>query len=165
MTIPKSLNVYYIYEEAFRDNVNITELEISAPCTEIQPLAFANMKSLKRVVFPETIEFVYRNAFYGCSKLEQIDLHSRAISFGAQCFANCVSLKRINNVQLLNGLKKEDVQILDLKEGVDFKRIPAHMASIGDEAFAGCSGLEELDITGLRVAGQGAFYNLSLIHI
>ena len=159
VTIPKSLNVYYIYEEAFRDNVNITELEISAPCTEIQPLAFANMKSLKRVVFPETIEFVYRNAFYGCSKLEQIDLHSRAISFGAQCFANCVSLKRINNVQLLNGLKKEDVQILDLKEGVDFKRIPAHMASIGDEAFAGCSGLEELDITGLRVAGQGAFYN------
>ena len=163
VTIPKSLNVYYIYEEAFRDNVNIVELEISSPCTEIQPYAFANMKALKRVVLPDTIEFVYRYAFYGCTNLERIDLHSRAISFGASCFAGCESLKYINNIQLLNGLKKDDVQILDLTEGVGFERISPHMTSIGAEAFAECISLTELDITQLRVAGQAAFYHCAAL--
>ena len=159
VAIPKSLNVYYIYEEAFLNNNNITELEISAPCTEIQINAFANMKMLERVVIPDTVEFVYRYAFRGCKKLKQIDLHSRAISFGEGCFEGCESLQGINNVQLLNGLKKEDVEILKLKENVDYKRISAHMTSIGERAFAGCNGLKTLDITELRVAGRGAFYD------
>lgn len=157
VTIPKSLNVYYIYEEAFQDNDNIVELEISSPCTEIQPYAFANMKALRRVVLPDTISYVYRYAFYGCTNLEQIDLHSRWISFGTACFAGCTSLKYINNVQLLHGLKKEDVQILDLEENTDFLRISAHLTSISDETFRGCSALSELDITQLRVAGRRAF--------
>lgn len=157
VTIPKSLNVYYIYEEAFKDNDNIVELEISSPCTEIQPFAFSNMKALKRVVLPDTVAFIYRYAFYGCANLEQIDLHSRSITFGDACFAGCTSLKRIHNVQLLNGLKKEDVEILDLTEGEDFRRIPAHMTSIGNETFYGCTALETLDLTELRVAGRRAF--------
>ncbi len=159
VTIPKSLNVYYIYEEAFRDNTNITELEISAPCIEIQTFAFSNMKALKRVILPDTIEYVYSHAFYNCPNLERIDLHSRSISFGANCFADCTSLKYIHNVQLLRGLKAEDVEILDLEEGTDFIRIPAHMTTIGANCFANCTSLEELDITELRVAGQAAFYN------
>lgn len=158
VTIPRNLNVYYIYEEAFRDNTNITELEILAPCMEIQQFAFSNMKALKRIVLPDTIEYVYSYAFYNCPNLERIDLHSRSISFGASCFANCTSLKYINNVQLLNGLKAEDVNILDLQEGTDYVRIAPHMTTIGAYCFSNCTALQDLDLTELRVAGEGAFY-------
>lgn len=158
VTIPRNLNVYYIYEEAFQDNTNITELEILAPCMEIQRFAFSNMKALKRVVLPDTIEYVYSYAFYNCPNLERIDLHSRSISFGAYCFANCSSLKYINNIQLQNGLKAEDVNILDLQEGTDYVRIAPHMTTIGAYCFANCTALQDLDLTELRVAGASAFY-------
>ena len=157
VTIPKRLNVYYIYEDAFRDNANITELEISAPCTEIQSYAFANMKALKRVVLPDTVEYVHSAAFLGCSNLEQIDLHSRSITFGNMCFAKCTSLKYINNVELKSHVDGKTAEILSLEEGKDFTRIPANLTSVGRQAFSGCTSLQDLDITELRVAGEGAF--------
>ena len=167
VTIPKDLNVYYIYEKAFQDNANITELEISSPCTEIQTFAFANMKALKRIVFPDTVEYVHSYAFHGCENLERIDLHSRSITFATMSFANCTSLKYINNVELhlAPGVEAEDVEILDLQEGTAdangnyFVRIAPNMTSIGAQAFANCISLESLDLRELRVAGKAAFYN------
>lgn len=167
VTIPKDLNVYYIYEYAFQDNANITELEISSPCTTIQRFAFANMKALKRVVLPDTVEFVHSYAFYGCENLERIDLHSRSITFGDLSFANCTSLKYINNVELhlADGVKAEDVEILDLQEGTAgadgnyFVRITPNLTTIGMQAFANCTSLEALDLSELRVAEKAAFYN------
>lgn len=158
VTIPKRLNVYYIYEDAFRDNANITELEISAPCTEIQTYAFANMKALKRVVFPDTVEYVHSAAFLGCSNLERIDLHSRSITFGTMCFAQCTSLKYINNIQLKEHVDGKTAELLTLEEGKDFTYIPAHLTAVGTQTFAGCTALKDLDITELRVAGEGAFF-------
>lgn len=157
VTIPKSLNVYYIYEEAFKDNDNIVELEISSPCTEIQPYAFSNMKKLKRLVLPSTVNYVYRYAFFKCESLETIELHSRSITFGAHAFEGCKSLKTIKNVELKNGLKQEDVQILDLTEGKDYVTKTARLTTVGDFAFKDCTGIVELDLSELRVAGENAF--------
>ena len=157
VVIPKSLNVYYIYEEAFRGNDNIEEIEISSPCTEIQQYAFAEMSALKRVILPHTVNFVYKNAFYNCPKLETIDMHAMSVAFGMYSFAGCTSLKNINNVTLLNGLKKEDVEIMNLTEGTDFVRSAAKLTTMGNYAFKGCTSLQNVDITELRVAGRNVF--------
>lgn len=157
VVIPKSLNVYYIYEEAFKDNDNIEELEISSPCTEIQQSAFEHMTALKRVILPHTVNFIYKYAFRNCPKLETIDMHSMSVAFGMNSFENCVSLKNINNVTLLNGLKKEDVEIMNLTEGVDFSRSAAKLTTMGNYAFKGCTSLQSIDITELRVAGHNVF--------
>lgn len=157
VTIPKDLNVYYIYEDCFQNNTNITELEISAPCQEIQSFAFANMKSLERIVIPESMEYVYSYAFYGCENLKTIELHSRAVTFSDMCFAGCTSLETIQNIKLLNGLKAEDVEILDLTEGKDYTLTTANMTALGRQTFMGCTSLKELDLTQLRVAGEAAF--------
>lgn len=159
VVIPKSLNVYYIYEEAFKGNDNIEEIEISSPCTEIQQYAFANMSSLKRVILPHTVNFIYKYAFYNCPKLETIDMHSTSVAFGMHSFEKCVSLKNINNVTLLNGLKKEDVEIMNLTEDVDFSRSAAKLTTMGNYAFKDCTSLTSIDITELRVAGHNVFEN------
>ena len=159
VTIPKSLNVYYIYEKAFKDNENIVELEISAPCMEIQESAFANMKALKRVIIPHTVNFIYKSAFANCKNLEVIDLRSRYVTFGASCFENCEKLTSINNLVLLNGLKKEDVEILQLEEGKDYEKTTSQLTTVGNYTFRNCKGLSEIDISELRVSGNRAFEN------
>lgn len=159
VTIPKSLNVYYIYEEAFKDNDNIVELEISAPCMEIQESAFANMKALKRVIIPHTVTFIFKSAFANCKKLETIDLRSRYVTFGSHCFENCERLTSINNLVLLNGLKKEDVEILQLEEGKDYEKTTSLLTTVNDYAFRNCTALSEIDISELRVSGKRAFEN------
>ncbi len=157
VTIPKDLNVYYIYEEAFMDNDNIVSLEVSAPCSEIQAKAFAGMKKLERVILPDTIEYVHSSAFYGCENLKYIDLHGSATTFGDYCFMNCTSLEEIRGIQLVGGLKSEDVEILDLEAGKDFKFVTPNLTSAGLQAFYGCTSLKELDLTQLRTAGFAVF--------
>ena len=157
VTIPKSLNVYYIYEEAFKDNKNITELEISSPCTEIQERAFANMAALKRVILPHTLNYIYKYAFYNCTKLEVIDMHARSIGVGEHAFEGCANLKKINNLTLLNGIKKEDADILKLTEGTDYSLSAAKLTTLNAYAFKDCTSLAEIDLTELRVAGNNVF--------
>ena len=159
VTIPANLNVYYIYEEAFMDNDNITSLEITAPCSEIQTMAFANMKKLERVILPDSMEYIHAYAFYGCPNLKYIDIHGGATTFGNYCFMECTSLEEIRGIKLLNGLKGEDVEILDLEAGKDYEFVSPNLTSVGLQAFFGCTSLEELDLTMMRYAGFAAFGN------
>ncbi len=160
VTIPKTLNVYYIYEEAFMNNDTVVELEISSPCTEIQAYAFANMRALKRVILPDTVTFVSKYAFYGCTNLERIDLRTKSVTFGESTFEGCTSLKYINSVELASKYNKDEVNILDLSfENGDFIRTSPRMTTIGNNAFKDCTALESVDLTQLRVCGEFAFRN------
>lgn len=157
VTIPKSLNVYYIYEEAFKDNNNITELEISSPCMEIQHAAFSGMTSLKRVILPQSVTFVASDAFKDCTALERIDLRSRAITFNDRCFQGCSSLKYVNNLVVTdNSVDTKVANILDLDD-TQFLRTSPQIGTLGNDAFKGCTSLESVDITELRVSGSSVF--------
>lgn len=157
VVIPKSLNVYYIYEEAFKDNNNITELEISAPCMEIQHAAFDSMTALRRVVFPQSVTFVASDAFRNCTALERVDLHTRAITFNHRTFAGCTSLKYINNLVVTDAAVDTKVaNILDLNED-QYTRVSPQIGTLGDQAFRGCTALETVDLTQLRVSGTSVF--------
>ena len=157
VTVPKSLNVYYIYEEAFKDNNNITELEISSPCMEIQRGAFDSMTALKRIILPQSVTFVASDAFRDCTALERVDLRSRAVTFNNRAFAGCTSLKYVNNVVVTDSSVDTKVaNILDLTEA-QFTRTSPQISTLGDEAFKGCTSLEYADLTQLRVSGDSVF--------
>ena len=157
VTIPKSLNVYYIDEEAFKDNNTITELEISSPCTEIHVAAFDHMTALERVIIPDTVSFVATGAFRNCPKLKQVDLRSRAITFSTRCFENCTSLQAINNMVVTDpAVDTKTAELLTLTEA-QFERTAPHIGTLGSEAFRGCTALEKIDLTLLRVSGDSVF--------
>lgn len=163
VTIPKSLNVYYIYEEAFKDNDNVTELEISSPCMEIQSAAFDSMTALKRVILPQSVTFVASNAFRNCTALERIDLRSRAITFGDSCFSGCTSLKYINNLVVTDASVDTKVaNILDLDKS-QYKYTSPQIGTLGASAFYGCTSLESVDLTELRVCGDSTFAGCTLL--
>ena len=127
-------------------------------------------------------------AFFGCSALASITIPNNVISIGKEAFKGCVGLKRIvipNSVVLIgegafadcSGLTSIVVQegnrqyygkgdcIIErstqkLILGCKASAIPADgsVASIGDRAFSGCSGLTNITIpNGVTSIGNGAF--------
>ena len=67
--------------------------------------------------------------------------------------------RRDPRIRLLNGLKGEDVEILDLEAGKDYEFVSPNLTSVGLQAFFGCTSLGELDLTMMRYAGFAAFGN------
>lgn len=163
VTIPSNLNIYYIYEEAFIDNDNIVSLELSEPLSDIQTMAFANMKKLERVIIPDSVEYIHSGAFYGCTNLKYVDIHGSATTFGDNCFYGCTSLEGVRGIKLLNGLNAKDVEILDLEAGKDYQFVTPNLTSVGMQAFFGCTSLKEIDLTQLRDAGFAAFGNCTAL--
>ena len=90
----------------------------------------------KSVILPNCLTNIGRNAFYGCSSLQEITIPDDVTSIGWDAFYGCSSLQEIT--------------------------IPDAVTSIGDFAFYGCSSLQEItipdDVTSI---GSSTFYGCS----
>lgn len=145
VVLPDDKNIMTIGEEAFKDNTTMESIVIPKTVTDINERAFLNCTALKNVYFiketddgaqPEddlaALNIIYATAFQGCTSLERLDLTNvKVITVGARAFADCENLKKI-----------------------------VHMEKIGiaDEyAFAGCSKLESIDISGLHTSAPNVF--------
>ncbi len=81
---------------------------------------FDNSRSLLNLRYaPEEARLIYRKAFYGCDKLEEVFVSPETNYVQTKAFAYCVNLQNIH--------------------------IPASVTEIADDAFLGC---EKLTITG-----------------
>lgn len=146
--IPEGKNIMSIGERAFVDNTKITKVIIPLTVTEIGERAFEGCTNLKEVCFVKDIDDVYyddpdyvsasemklirKYAFKGCESLETLDLRScKVITIAQEAFANCDKLKEI---------------IKSTAIGTAY-----------DRAFLGCSSLEEVDLSGLHIAGKNVF--------
>ncbi len=93
--------------------------------------AFANNKTLKKVVMPDTLEEIGHSAFSGCENLESIDLPSSLSLLYQGAFEFCHKLKSVT--------------------------IPKNVSSIGTNCFALCYVLEEIYILNpeCKISGNG----------
>ncbi len=155
LVIPTDMNIMYIGEEAFQYNETIRRIVIPASVVEIRERAFENCKALEEVYFVSTqarenengelttgagekpidwsdLTLVHERAFYGCKNLKKVDFSNvKTITLAQSAFADCTALSEI----------------------VD-------MRSVGTAyhyAFANCTSLRSVDLTGLHVAGFGVF--------
>lgn len=141
VVIPTDLNIYYIGEEAFEDNDNVTSVVIPKTVMEINARAFANCSALEEVYFIQKeplpvadadLTLINRRAFYNCPNLKKVDLSNvKTITLGREAFAKNPSLEEIV------GLTK--------------------VGTAYDRAFAGCSSLTSVDLSGLHRAETGVF--------
>ena len=157
VVIPRDLNIYYIYEEAFQDNDNVVELEISEPCSEIHLDALAGMTKLKRLILPETMTYVYTGAIRNCPALETIELRSTSVTFGPGCFEGCTSLKTVRSIVVTDKNVDMDVTtVMSLSPDQIAYQAP-RIGTIKERAFAGCTALESIDLSLVRSVGKNAF--------
>ena len=141
VTIPTDMNIWYIGEEAFKDNDNITKIIIPESVMQINSRAFMNCSALEEVYFiseeklpipTAKITLIYDQVFYNCPKLRKVDFsNTKTFTVANDCFAGCTSLKEV--VAMTN------------------------IGTMHDRAFQGCTALTSVDLTGLHMSGSNVF--------
>lgn len=112
-----------ISEKAFFNDKQLTSLSLPSSVERVDSLAFEGASNLKTITFSDGgkgLKKIDSLAFKDCSSLERIDLSNAEITeIPVRAFENCTSLKSI--------------------------KLPSTVTKIADNAFAGCSNLEEIE--------------------
>ena len=153
---------------------------------EIPANAFSNMKSLKKVVLPDSIKKIGNNAFKGCSNLTEVQLPPSA-KVSKSAFAGCTKLimseeRHVRNTKdqfvVVNGClvayngQDKDVVIVDgvtdisrtafaKSTGITSVTLPPSVVCVEQDAFANCYHLSSVTILGkLQKVGANAFFGI-----
>lgn len=112
-----------ISEKAFFNDKQLTSLSLPSSVERVDSSAFEGASNLKTITFSDGgkgLKKIDSLAFKDCSSLESIDLSNAEITeIPVRAFENCTSLKSI--------------------------KLPSTVTKIADNAFAGCSNLEEIE--------------------
>lgn len=140
---------------------------------------FMNLKRLKTVSLPDTIEVIRGHAFDGDSSLTSINLPENLNYLGGGAFKNCKSLKNINIPEKLteingNTFENTALESIELPDSINdiggeaFKdcavlksvKLPSNITEIHGSTFENCISLESINIPDsvTRIGGH-AFYN------
>ena len=151
---------------------SIKSLVIENGVTSIGYGAFFGCSGLTSITIPFSVTSIGSSAFSGCSGLTSITIPSSVTEIGEEAFSGCSGLTSIN-VDENNTKYKSFEGILYSYDGKTLIQcpggktgevtIPSSVASIGDYAFYGCSGLTgQLTIpSSVTEIGSFAFYGCS----
>ena len=165
MKIPGS--VTKIGNSAFWDCKGLTGVEIPGSVTEIGNSAFAFCNGLTSVEIPGSVTRIGEEVFFGCSGLISVEISESVIEIGNRAFICCSSLVDIH-VAEGNGHYTSEGGVLYDKEKTKLLCwpggekgsicIPEGVTVIGENAFAWCRGLTDVEIPGSVIEiGDGAF--------
>ncbi len=119
---------------AFKEQMNITKVEIPSNIMKIGNGAFINCLRLKEVILPETIKSFGLAMFAGCFSLKKVNIPSNFVYIPTAMFADCSLLEEI--------------------------QIPNNITRIGSRAFANCLSLKNILLPeSVEVIKENAFLN------
>ena len=187
VTIPTDMNIWYIGEEAFKDNNNITKIIIPSSVIDIRERAFMNCSALEEVYFVSEakqpiadadVAMIYDQAFYNCKSLKKIDFsNTKTVTLGRYCFAGDTALEEVVDMPSIGtmhsyafygckALKSADLSGLHMSgvsvfEGCSSlaKVTTGKFTALGDYMFKDCSALRNTVTLHTPKIGEGAFYN------
>lgn len=151
ITIPSS--VTNIGDYTFAGCSNLAQITISSSVTNIGDAVFYNCSSLTQITIPSSVTTIGGEAFSGCSNLTEITIPSSVTKIYYDTFKGCSGLVSIK-VDLENTIYDSrdncnaivETESNKLMRGCKNTVIPNSIASIGGEAFSGCSNLTEITI-------------------
>ena len=125
---------YEIFENAFRENANVTNVTIPDCVTKIGRSVFMNCTSLESVIIGNSVKEIGTAAFYNCEALESVIIGNSVNAIYGSVFQNCESLTKIN--------------------------IPDSVTTMGGYVFSNCRSLRKIVIPdSVKVLLGAAFEN------
>jgi len=160
--------VTFIGNCAFLDCSNLTSVTIPNSITSIGHSAFNNCSDLTTVTIPNSVTDIGDYGFQNCCGLISVTIPNSVTNIGYCAFLNCSGLMSIivdvannafcsENGILFNKAKTTLIQYPARKIGAYI--ISNSVTSIGNGAFAHCSGLTSVTIpNSVTYIGMGAFF-------
>ena len=140
-------------------NPRIVSVTLPNSIEYIGKSAFSGCSSLSSINIPESVISIEQGAFSNCPKLTSIDIPNSVTRLDACAFENCWSL---SSVRLSNSIRSIGNSAFKGCESLTSIVIPASVTSIGDNAFNGCSHLSSVDISNsVTSIGDNAFSGCS----
>lgn len=165
----RGVKVLALGENLFKENEDITGVEIPASVTRIGFSAFEGCTNLTNVKFAETASdetlTIEIKAFAGCTSLTKIALPKNVDTIASGMFEGCTELKTVesgNNIKVIGTEAFKDCTKLENANFGAVEQIsanayenctalsnvtlPATLKTIGEEAFKNCTAIATLNI-------------------
>lgn len=167
--IPSIINgvtITSIGANAFANQTQVTSITLPSTITNIEANAFSGCTNLTSINIPANVTSIGAGAFAGCSSLTNITIPAGVTSIGEGAFAGCsnlnISVSTSNpnysaqgNI-LYNKAKTKIIGSGDISANIT---IPNTVTEVGVSAFSGNTNLQRVDIYGMPVIDDFAFYD------
>ena len=166
-------SIYEISNEYGKDCLKIKD-DVDIPSDLIVPIRlgdveitglksyFAQNRDIESVKIEPSLDSIPNGAFYGCSKLSNVDLgpSTEMTEISAEAFKDCVSLQ---NIVIPSSVTRLDSSAFYGCEALSSITLPESLNYIQNNVFYNCFSLENIDIPdAVTYIGIDAFYGSSI---
>lgn len=159
--VPPSITV--IGKAAFREFMNVKEIELQSQLVEIPISAFSLCESLETITLPEGVKVIGSKVFSGCKALKSINIPNSVTTIYDQAFSQTA----IKEISLPEGMTTINDGAFENMKKLQKVTIPSSVTTIGDHVFKYCDRLSDISLPAhLQSIGDGSFgYCKSLVNI
>jgi len=125
--------VIRIGTRAFKNNKKITKITLGANVVSIKTEAFYACTALREIILPEGLRTIEKAAFQNCSRLKGVVIPSTLSAVPEYCFGYCREMEKV------------EFNVKEIVSNDGTKRYTG-ITTIGDSAFAECSGIKEITL-------------------
>ena len=152
------------YTDKLAGNIEIPEKASNGVViTTIRENAFTNCSALTAVKIGDNISTIEEEAFQNCPNLEAIYFNATNCTVesydNTNNYENCDKFKTIVFGENVTAIPANVCADSGTLQNVVFK---GKVTSIGNNAFIGCSSLDDIDLSNVKTIGTGAFQNTSI---
>lgn len=128
----------------FKDNKQLTGVDIRCNIEEIPLHAFRNCTALAHVTIPDQVKILCHCAFENCESLTEVRLPSALTELRNYAFYNC---KGLTSIDLPENLTYFGQMTFAGCTGLTSLYIPSNVSRIDERAFDGCKGLTSIKVS------------------